>query len=107
MPHVKPHSEQLAELYRQLRQALDVSDWEALGSVSLAIRQLLTVLPGDAELDPLAGQMKRRLGELHAEALAACRDECERLREVLTSHAEHAEGRSAYMHIDGLLGEEV
>lgn len=107
MPHVKPHSEQLAELYRQLQQALDVSDWVALGSLSLAIRQLLTLLPSEAELDPLARQMKQRLGELHAEALASCRLECERLRDVLTNHTEHAEGRSAYMQIEGFIGEGV
>lgn len=106
MPHVKPHSEQLAELYRQLRQALEVSDWTALGSLSLAVRQLLSALPGNAELDPLARQMKQRLGALHAQALESCRVECERLRDVLASHAEHAEGRSAYMQIEGFIGEE-
>lgn len=107
MPHAKPHSEQLAELYRQLRQALDVSDWSALGRLSLEIRQLLSVLPADAQLEPLARGMKQRLGELHAQALEACRSECERLRDVLADHAEHAEGRSAYSQIDSFIGEDA
>lgn len=107
MPRAKPHSEQLAEIHRQLQQALELNDWQSMSSSSQTIRELLGVLPAEDELSPELRQLRQRLGGLHAEALSRCRLECERLREVLTSHAEHAEGRSAYMQIDGFLGGDV
>jgi len=40
---------------------------------------------------------------LHEQARRACAQEVERLRQLLASHLEYAEGRSAYMQIDRLL----
>lgn len=104
MQRAKADSERLAELHRQLRQALDAGAWDALGAVSAGIGELLAVLPADALLDQQARQNKQRLQVLHAEALERCKAECSRLREVLHSHTEHAEGRSAYMQVDSLGG---
>ena len=43
---------------------------------------------------------KHRLQQLHSQALSACAEECERVRRILLTHLEYAEGRSAYMHVD-------
>ncbi|SDT23723.1 hypothetical protein SAMN05216421_3237 [Halopseudomonas xinjiangensis] len=102
MQHAKPHSARLAGVLQQLRAALDASDWDAIGSSNLMIRELLAWLPADSALDEQARQLKQDLQALHAEALTRCRAECDRLRDVLHSHTEHAEGRSAYMQIDSL-----
>ena len=102
MQHAKPHSARLAEVHQQLRTALDAGDWDAIGSSNLAISELLGVLPADSVLDEQARQAKQHLQVLHAEALTRCRAECERLHDVLHSHTEYAEGRSAYMLIDSL-----
>lgn len=102
MQLAKPHSARLAEVHQQLRTSLDADDWDAIGSINLAISQLLGGLPPDDALDDYARQAKQNLQALHAEALTRCRAECERLRDVLHSHTEYAEGRSAYMQIDSL-----
>lgn len=107
MPHAKPPSDRLADVYRQLQQAMELNDWQAIGSASQAVRALLDELPPVTELSTRARQLRERLGVLHSEALERCRRECERLREVLNSHTEYAEGRSAYMQIEGLVGEDT
>lgn len=104
MQRAKADRERLAAVHQQLRQALDEGDWDALGVASAAIAELLRLLPADADLDQQARQIKQRLQVLHAEALNRCKAECGRLREVLHSHTEHAEGRSAYMQVDSLGG---
>lgn len=105
MQHAKPDSEQLAEVYRQLQQAVSSDNWDDLAKASQAIRELLTRLPADSELDAAARQLKQRLKSLHAAGLQKCSRECARLHEVLSSHTEYAEGRSAYMQIDSFGGE--
>lgn len=105
MQHAKPDHEQLADVYQQLHQALGTGDWDDLAKANLAIRELLTRLPADSKLDVTARQLKQRLKSLHAEGLQKCSAECERLKEVLSSHTEYAEGRSAYMQIDSFGGE--
>jgi hypothetical protein len=44
------------------------------------------------------------LQQLHGQARAACAEECERLRRVLLTHLEYAEGRSAYTRVDMFQG---
>lgn len=105
MQHVKPDSEQLADLCRQLQQALDSGNWDDMAKTNLAIRELLPRLPVDSELGTPARQLKQRLKSLHAEGLKKCRAECDRLKDVLSSHTEYAEGRAAYMQIDSFGGE--
>lgn len=100
MPPVDDDCRRLVELYRQLEQVLRNKDWAALASTDLAIRRVLQELVGRSELSEEAGSVRQRLQQLHAQAYAACADECERLRRLLLSHLDYAEGRSAYQQVD-------
>lgn len=100
MPPVDDDSRALLELYRQLDQVLRDKDWAALARVDLAIRKQLQELAVREELSGDASSLRQRLQQLHGQAYDACATECERLRRVLLSHLEYAEGRSAYMQVD-------
>ncbi|MBC9249837.1 hypothetical protein A9179_06065 [Pseudomonas alcaligenes] len=102
MPPVDEDCRQLLELYRQLEQVFGRKDWAALASTDLAIRRQLQALVGRGQLSPEASSVRQRLQQLHAQAYAACADECERLRRLLLSHLDYAEGRSAYLQVDSL-----
>lgn len=95
-------AEQLLALQARLSQALQRSDWAAVAEVDQEIRQCLEGLAEGAMLDPAALAARHHLKQLHAQALAACADECERLHRLLLDHREGAEGRAAYQRIDML-----
>ncbi|CAD5110218.1 hypothetical protein [Zestomonas carbonaria] len=91
-------------LYRRLADVLEKRDWERLGEVDQAIRAHLQRLAGLGEPDAELLGAKRRLQQLHGRARVACAEECERLRRLLLTHLEYAEGRSAYMQVDLMQG---
>nr|MBO2509528.1 hypothetical protein [Gammaproteobacteria bacterium] len=91
-------------LYQRLAEVLERREWRQLGEVDQAIRAHLQRLSGLGEPDADLLQAKRRLQELHGRARAACAEECERLRRLLLTHLEYAEGRSAYTQIELMQG---
>lgn len=94
----------LLELHGQLAAALQRQDWEGMTGIDLAIRDCLQTLVGQAPASDGVRCARQQLQQLHGQALAACADECERLRRVLLTHLEYAEGRSAYARVDMFQG---
>lgn len=90
----------LLELHAQLEQALTAKDWGAIGRIDQAIREQLQALAARPRLDDDVLQAKLRLKQLHARALQACTEECERLRELLLNHLQYAESRLAYQQTE-------
>jgi len=101
VPHASD-AEQLLALHARLSEALRRSDWPAIADTDQAIRQCLEGLAAAAGLDAAAMDARQRLQHLHAQALAACAEECARLHRLLLDHREGAEGRAAYQRIDML-----
>lgn len=99
MPHVDDR-QRLLELYEQLGEALQRKDWNVMGQVDLAIRAQLVAMSSQPGLAADVLLAKKRLKRLHEQASQACAEECERLRRLLLSHLEYAEGRSAYMQVE-------
>ncbi|MDF3933846.1 hypothetical protein [Pseudomonas citronellolis] len=94
---------ELRSQHARLAEVLARGEWARLGEVDASIRALLERLAAGPALDAAGQLAKRRLGELHGEARNACAREVERLRVLLASHLDYAEGRTAYMQIDRLL----
>lgn len=94
----------LLRLHGQLAAALERQDWEGMAGIDLAIRDCLQALAGRDSSSDEVRRARRQLQQLHGQASAACAEECERLRRVLLTHLEYAEGRSAYMRIDMFQG---
>lgn len=92
--------QRLLALHRRLGQALQENDWNGVAKVDRMIRKQLQVMAGRPSLSKEVLQAKERLKQLHAKALRACAEECERLRLQLERHNEYAEGRSAYLWVD-------
>ncbi|MCY1282743.1 hypothetical protein D9M68_119290 [compost metagenome] len=101
---MRPAVAESQALYRRLAEVLERGDWERLGEVDQAIRAHLLRLAGLGELDADLLRAKRQLQQLHGRARVACAEECERLRRLLLTHLEYAEGRSAYMQVDLMQG---
>ena len=101
MPRVADDCRRLLELYGELERVLRDNNWMALAGVDKAIREQLLALAREPGLSEEASKARQRLKLLHAQAYQACADECERLRRVLLSHLEYAEGRSAYRQVSG------
>jgi len=101
VPRAADDCRRLLELYAELEQALRDNQWMALADIDLAIREQLMSLARQPGLSEEARKARHRLKLLHGQAYQACNEECERLRRVLVSHLEHAEGRSAYRQISG------
>jgi hypothetical protein len=91
----------LLELYGELERVLRDNDWMALADVDKAIREQLLVLARQHDLSEETRKARHRLKLLHGQAYQACSEECERLRRVLLSHLEYAEGRTAYRQVSG------
>ena len=104
MPHVDDDGRALIELYRRLDQVLAAKDWTELGRVDLAIRAQLQQLNARDGLSADTQALSQRLQALHGKAYEACADESERLRRLLLSHLEYADGRMAYMQVDLMQG---
>ncbi|CDF83880.1 conserved hypothetical protein [Pseudomonas knackmussii B13] len=93
----------LREVHARLAEVLALGDWQRLGEIDQLIRALLERLAAGPALDDAALAAKRDLQALHEQARQQGSRELERLRQLLMSHLEYAEGRSAYMHIDRVL----
>lgn len=94
----------LLRLHGQLASALERQDWEGIAGIDLAIRDCLQVLAGRTPSSDEVRRARQQLQQLHGQARAACAAECERLRRVLLTHLEYAEGRSAYTRVDMFQG---
>ncbi|MBM7059140.1 hypothetical protein JQX08_00300 [Pseudomonas sp. UL073] len=94
---------ELRALHAWLTGVLTQRDWDRLADVDQAIRTQLQRL-GGRELSAEELKAKRALQQLHEQARNAGADECARLRRLLLTHLEYAEGRSAYMQVDLMQG---
>lgn len=94
----------LEHLHGQLAAALQQGDWTRVREVDALIRNCLQLLAGLPALSDEVAEAKGRLQVLHGQARHACAEECERLRRLLLTHLEYAEGRSAYMRVDQFQG---
>ncbi|PAU58380.1 hypothetical protein BZL41_17830 [Pseudomonas sp. PIC25] len=99
MPGVDELGRRLLAVQGELTEALAKKDWERMAAIDARIRELLQALAG-REPEPELQRAKRALQRLHGQALQACAKECERLRRLLLTHLEYAEGRSAYMRTE-------
>ena len=90
----------LQHLHGQLAEALEQGDWARIGEIDALIRSCLQLLAGLPTLSDEVREAKRHLQQLHGQARIACAQECERVRWLLLTHLEYAEGRSAYMRVD-------
>lgn len=90
----------LQQLHAQLAQALEQADWTRIGEIDAVIRACLQLLAGMPSLSDEVREAKVHLQQLHGQARIACAEECERVRRLLLTHLEYAEGRSAYMRVD-------
>lgn len=108
MPTAPPpasDAQRLKRLYQLLEQALTAQDWTRIARIDLAIQRQLQILAPATAADPEVTQAKQRLKELHARALLACREECDRLKARLTDHQQNAEARMAYQQAELFQGE--
>jgi hypothetical protein len=96
---------QLVQLARQFTEAFKAENWERVGEVDLRIRHCLQAI---AELEAPSAELqqtKAQLRELYARVLPSYADACEKMRQLLVSHVDYSEGRSAYLRTDLLQGE--
>jgi len=101
VPRAADDARRLRELYAELERVLRDGDWAALERVDLDIRAELQALAASPAPTAQAKEARQQLKQLHDQARVACAEECERLRRVLVSHLEYAEGRSAYRQVSG------
>ncbi|HWV11505.1 hypothetical protein [Pseudomonas sp.] len=87
-------------VHGQLRAAMEARDWERFAAIDQRVRECLDALSACAEPSTEVLQAKQLLKELYGAALAGCAEACEKLRQVLLTHLEYVEGRSAYQRID-------
>lgn len=90
----------LQQLHAQLGQALEQGDWTRIGEIDSLIRSCLQLLEGLPSLSDEVREAREQLRQLHGQARIACAEECERVRRLLLTHLEYAEGRSAYMRVE-------
>ncbi|AEB56233.1 hypothetical protein [Ectopseudomonas mendocina] len=90
----------LQQLHAQLAEALEQGDWTRIGEIDSVIRSCLQLLAGLLSVSDEVLEAKEQLRKLHEQARIACAEECERVRRLLLTHLEYAEGRSAYMRVD-------
>lgn len=94
---------ELRALTVRLAEVLKRREWEHLGEVDRAIRALLQRLDGRS-LSAEEQAAKQTLRQVHEQARHAGAEECERLRQLLLTHLEYAEGRSAYSQVELMQG---
>lgn len=92
--------QRMIELHNQLLNELREGNWENIAKVDRHIADCLRTLatieaPGDELIT-----VKKKLQQLHLQALNACKEECEKLRKILMTYVEHSEGYSAYQSVD-------
>lgn len=87
-------------VHEQLAEALQSKSWERFAAIDLNVRECLQALAAVAEPSEELLRVKQQLKQLHAQAIKACAEACENLRQSLLTHLEYAEGRSAYLRVD-------
>lgn len=96
-------------LGERLCTAVEARDWNAVGVLDGDIQALLCEVdaryPEGVSPAPELLAARRRVGDIHAEAMRRCGLECARLRAVLAQHLAHADGWAAYRQLDGMIGE--
>lgn len=95
----------LVRRHEQLAEALSAQAWPQVALIDKDIKVCLQQIARQGTTSPELDTAKRRLQELHQRALQACAQACEDLRQVLESHRQHGEGRTAYQQVDLLQGE--
>jgi len=91
--------QRLLALRQRLDRALGEQDWHAVAVIDADIRQALQQLADQPSCEALR-QARQALKKLHVQALEACIEECERLRQMLLAHLQYAEGSAAYQQIN-------
>lgn len=87
-------------VHSQLAEALQRKEWARFTALDLEVRECLHALTSITAPSEELLRVKLRLKQLHGQALKACADACETLRQNLLTHLEYAEGRSAYLRVD-------
>lgn len=96
-------SELLARLinaHKHLAAVLEKRDWERLGVIDQRISECLQEMAGRDDLSDEILLAKQQLKQLHGQAIKACGEVCESFRQILLTHLDYAEGRSAYSRVD-------
>jgi hypothetical protein len=95
----------LTDAHKHLAAVLEKRDWERLGVIDQRIRECLQEMAGRDDLSDEILLVKQQLKQLHGQAIKACGEVCENFRQILLTHLDYAEGRSAYLRIDLLRDE--
>lgn len=90
----------LLAVHEQLAAALQHKDWDRFTAIDLSVRECLQALATVPAPSAELLRLKQQLKQLHAQAIKACAEACEQLRQSLLTHLEYAEGRSAYLRVD-------
>jgi hypothetical protein len=96
---------QLSSLGEQLAGALKAQDWESVGGIDGRIRECLETIAALETVSPELQACKKQLQELYSRVLPAYSEACEKVRQLLLSHVDYAEARSAYLRTDLLQGD--
>ena len=95
----------LITLGEHLAAALKAQDWDSVGGIDQRIRECLEEIAALDIPSPELQACKKHLQELYSRVLPAYSEACEKLRQLLLSHVDYAEARSAYLRTDLLQGE--
>ena len=95
----------LIALGEQLAAAFKAQDWDAIGGIDLRIRECLEEIAGLESPSLELQACKKRVQELYARVIPAYTEACVKIRQLLLTHVDYAEARSAYMRTDLLQGD--
>ncbi|MBD7976864.1 MULTISPECIES: hypothetical protein [Pseudomonas] len=95
--------QRLHNLKVQLERVLHLDDWDAIREIDRSLRDILLSLRKQGD-EPSAELLAacRDVQHLHGLARQRCQEECQRLRVLLDSHEQPADGRSAYAWVESL-----
>lgn len=96
----------LIDAHKHLAAALEKRDWERLGVIDQRINACLQEMAGRDDLSDEILLVKQQLKQLHGQAIKACGEVCENFRQILLTHLDYAESRSAYLRVDLLQDEQ-
>ena len=99
------HCLKLKALGEQMSLALKARDWDSLSGIDTRIRECLEELN---RMEPLSAELqacKQSVQQLYGRAIPAYAEACEKIRQVLLTHVDYAEARSAYLRTDLLQGD--
>lgn len=91
---------QLITLGEQFTEALRAKDWEQVCVIDLHVRECLQEIAALESPSAELQKAKAQLRDLYARVLPAYAEATEKLRQLLISHVDYSEGRSAYMRTD-------